>query len=115
MISLQWRSTIDLIANFRLPIADCDSSNNWQSAINRRYEKNKLGMKFIVIFGPPAVGKMSVGRELAKLTGFKLFHNHMTIELALNFFEFGHPSFGRLIGEFRRRVLRKLPRANCQD
>jgi len=108
MISLQWRSTIDLIANFRLPIADCDSSNNWQSAINRRYEKNKLGMKFIVIFGPPAVGKMSVGRELAKLTGFKLFHNHMTIELALNFFEFGHPSFGRLIGEFRRTVFEEV-------
>ena len=65
-------------------------------------------MKFIVIFGPPAVGKMSVGQELAKLTGFKLFHNHMTIELVLNFFDFSHPSFGRLIGEFRKRVFEEV-------
>jgi shikimate kinase len=33
-------------------------------------------MNFIVIFGPPAVGKMTVGQELARLTGYKLFHNH---------------------------------------
>jgi hypothetical protein len=34
---------------------------------------------------------MSVGYELAKLTGLKLFHNHMTIDLVLNFFDFGAP------------------------
>jgi shikimate kinase len=37
-------------------------------------------MKFVLIFGPQAVGKMTVGQELAKITGLKLFHNHMTIE-----------------------------------
>ena len=35
-------------------------------------------MKFVIIFGPPAVGKMTVGYELAKFTGLKVFHNHMT-------------------------------------
>ncbi len=65
-------------------------------------------MKFIVIFGPPAVGKMSVGQELAKLTGFKLFHNHMTIELVLKFFDFEHPQFQKLVGEFRRRVFEEV-------
>ena len=34
----------------------------------------------VIIFGPPAVGKMTVGSKLSKLTGLKLFHNHMTIE-----------------------------------
>ena len=48
-------------------------------------------MKFVVIFGPPAVGKMSVGYELAKLTGLKLFHNHMTIDLVLNFLSLESP------------------------
>ena len=61
-------------------------------------------MKFIVIFGPPAVGKMTVGYELARLTGFKLFHNHMTIDLVLNFFGFDHPQFRKLVSEFRRRI-----------
>lgn len=65
-------------------------------------------MKFIVIFGPPAVGKMSVGQELARLTGFKLFHNHMTIELALNFFEFEDSRFQKLVSEFRRRVFEEV-------
>jgi hypothetical protein len=64
-----------------------------------------LGMHFVCIFGPPAVGKMTVGHELAKLTGYKLFHNHMTIEPFLGIFEFGSPAFNRLSSEFRRRVL----------
>src|SRR5919205_3229694 len=65
-------------------------------------------MRFVVIFGPPAVGKMSVGHELARLTGFRLFHNHMTIELALNFFGFGEPQFHRLVDEFRRRIFEEV-------
>jgi hypothetical protein len=65
-------------------------------------------MHFVVIFGPPAVGKMTVGYQLAQLTGFKLFHNHMTIDLVLNFFPFEHPQFGKLVGEFRRRILEEV-------
>ena len=67
-----------------------------------------MKLKFIVIFGPPAVGKMSVGYELAQLTGLKLFHNHMTIDLVLNFFDFGHPQFHRLVAEFRKRVFEEV-------
>jgi hypothetical protein len=65
-------------------------------------------MIFVIIFGPPAVGKMTVGYELAKLTGFKLFHNHMTIELVLNFFNFGQPQFHRLVDTFRRRIFEEI-------
>ena len=65
-------------------------------------------MNFVVIFGPPAVGKMTVGSELAQITGFKLFHNHTTIDLVLNFFPFGHPQFGKLVGEFRRRIFEEV-------
>ena len=42
-------------------------------------------MKFILLFGPQAVGKMTVGQELAKITDLKLFHNHMTIDLVSHF------------------------------
>jgi hypothetical protein len=62
-------------------------------------------MHFVCIFGPPAVGKMTVGRALADLTGFKLFHNHMSVEPILEVFEFGSPPFGRLVTEIRRRVV----------
>ncbi len=40
-------------------------------------------MKFVVISGPAAMGKMTAGRELAQLTSLRLFHNHLTIELLL--------------------------------
>jgi shikimate kinase len=61
-------------------------------------------MKLVILFGPPAVGKMTVGQELAKATGLKLFHNHVTIELVLNFFEFGTKEFFRLNSLFRKEI-----------
>ncbi|MDX8342414.1 AAA family ATPase [Rossellomorea sp. YZS02] len=45
-------------------------------------------MKLVLLFGPQAVGKMTVGQELEKRTELKLFHNHMTIELLQPFFGF---------------------------
>ncbi len=65
-------------------------------------------MKMVIIFGPPAVGKMTVGYELAKITGMKVFHNHMTIELILEFFPFGHEKFHTLVGEFRQRIFEEV-------
>jgi hypothetical protein len=62
----------------------------------------------VFIVGPPAVGKMTVGHELALRTGLKLFHNHHTIDLALRFFPFGSPPFQRLVGEFRRRIFEEV-------
>lgn len=43
-------------------------------------------MKLVLIFGSSAVGKMTVGQELAKITDLKLFHNHMSIEPVLEIF-----------------------------
>ena len=43
-------------------------------------------MKLVFLFGSGAVGKMTVGQELMKLTGLRLFHNHMTIEPVLEIF-----------------------------
>ncbi|MCB0630789.1 MAG: AAA family ATPase [Saprospiraceae bacterium] len=50
-------------------------------------------MNFILIVGPPAVGKMTVGQELAKLLDYRLFHNHYSIELALSLFSHGTDDF----------------------
>lgn len=62
----------------------------------------------VFIVGPPAVGKMTVGHALARRTGYKLFHNHHTIDLALQFFPYGTPPFHRLVGEFRRRIFEEV-------
>ena len=62
----------------------------------------------VFIVGPPAVGKMTVGTELARRTGLRLFHNHHTIDLVLQFFPYGTPPFQRLNGEFRRRIFEEV-------
>jgi hypothetical protein len=43
-------------------------------------------MKLVLLFGDAAVGKMTVGQELAKITELRLFHNHMTIEPVIDIF-----------------------------
>lgn len=60
-------------------------------------------MKFILIFGPQAVGKMTVGHSLEKITDLKLFHNHMTIELLYPLFGFGAETW-RLSDLFRTEI-----------
>ena len=49
--------------------------------------------KFIQIIGPQAVGKMTVGQELAKITGYKLLYNHMTIEMVRLIFDYDKEAF----------------------
>ncbi len=68
--------------------------------------------KLLILFGPPAVGKMTVGKELSALTGMKLFHNHMTIELVIQFFEFGTPAFSRLVSTFRRMIAEEVAQSD---
>ncbi|MCD8344856.1 MAG: shikimate kinase [Oscillospiraceae bacterium] len=43
-------------------------------------------MKLVYIVGDAAVGKMTVGRELTKITDLRLFHNHVAIEPVLDVF-----------------------------
>jgi adenylate kinase len=55
---------------------------------------SKIGIvKLIFLHGLPGVGKLTVARELAKLTGFKIFHNHLAVDLVESVFEFGSPPF----------------------
>lgn len=68
-------------------------------------------MKLIIVFGPAAVGKMTVGLALQDLLGYKLFHNHMVTELLYPFWGYRDPQFGRLNAEFRRRMFEELGRS----
>ena len=63
-------------------------------------------MKLIFLHGPPASGKLTIARELAALTGCGVFHNHLAIDVARPFFEFGSEPFWRLVREIRLACLR---------
>lgn len=70
----------------------------------------------VMILGGQAVGKMTVGESLEKITPYKLFHNHMTVEIANHFYGFTSnsddplevlkkSSFRNLIDDLRNVVL----------
>ena len=71
-------------------------------------------MKLVIIFGPQAVGKMTVGYELEKITDLKLFHNHMTIELISPFFSFGSEEGKRLVNLFRQEIFEAVAKSDLE-
>ena len=62
-------------------------------------------MKLVFIYGPPAAGKLTVATELSLATGFKLFHNHLSVNLLTPVFEFGSRPFFKLIDKFRLEII----------
>ena len=60
-------------------------------------------MKLVFIIGDAAVGKMTVGQALMKITDLRLFHNHMTIEPVL---EIMGRFDGQLIRDMRELIFR---------
>lgn len=68
----------------------------------------KTKRTLIVLLGPPAVGKMTVGQALMKRTGIPLFHNHLSIEPILPFFPWGTKPHQRLSEGFRTRMFREV-------
>ena len=58
-------------------------------------------MNLVIIIGAGAVGKMTVGQELMKITDYRLFHNHHMIEPVLEIFgKFD----GEVIGKLRNDI-----------
>ena len=66
-------------------------------------------MKLVFLIGSGAVGKMTVGQELAKITDLRLFHNHMAIEPVIEVFGYFE---GQTILEIREAVFRNFAASN---
>lgn len=62
-------------------------------------------MRLLILFGPPAVGKMTIGNLIEEQTDFKLFHNHMIMDGVMHIFGRNTPAEDRLSREFRSRVI----------
>lgn len=65
-------------------------------------------MKMIFLYGPPAVGKLTVAKELAKITSYKLFHNHLTVDLVSSLYEWGSPKYWEYLRSIREQLLANL-------
>lgn len=68
-------------------------------------------MKLLLLYGSPAVGKLTVANAIAKQTDFKVFHNHLSIDCVLPVFEFGSKSFWKLVRLIRLETISEATRA----
>ena len=68
----------------------------------------------VIIIGPHAVGKMTVGQELAKITDLRLFHNHMSIELTRKLFLREEKEWGVLNETIRKTVFELFAKGDFQ-
>ena len=68
--------------------------------------------KLVIILGPHAVGKMTVGQELCKITDLRLFHNHMSIELIRKLFAHSEPEWQELNNTIRNTVFELFARGD---
>ena len=63
-----------------------------------------MSKTLVIILGPHAVGKMTVGQELSKITDLRLFHNHMSIELTRKLFAHSEKEWSVLNETIRKTV-----------
>jgi nicotinamide riboside kinase len=58
-------------------------------------------MKLVIIYGSEASGKLSVAKQLAELTNLRLFHNHVSIDVAKVLFNYGDADYDQLLWKIR--------------
>ena len=68
-------------------------------------------MDYVLILGPPAVGKATVAAEVARLTGYRLVLNTLTSEMLLGVFARGEAPFTPLHVHFQHRIVEEAARA----
>jgi len=69
-------------------------------------------MKLIFLYGPPASGKYTIAKAIAQKTGYKLFHNHLTVDLAKGVFDYGTKAFWELVHKIRLDIFEKAAKEN---
>lgn len=62
-------------------------------------------MKLILLYGPPAVGKLTVARQLSETTGISLLHSHMVLNDISQIFGYDNPIRRKLEFEFKMRII----------
>lgn len=58
--------------------------------------------RLVFLYGPPAVGKLTVARAIAERQPFKILHNHVTIDAVAQVLPFGTEAFWGVVGRLRR-------------
>lgn len=64
----------------------------------------------LFLYGPPAIGKLTLARALEQRLGYRVLHNHVTIDAVLAVFPFGSAGFDSAVERMRRDLLEAAAR-----
>lgn len=57
--------------------------------------------RLIFLYGPPAVGKLTVAKAIAERRDFRILHNHVTFDAVAEVLPFGAPTFWEALDKVR--------------
>jgi shikimate kinase len=68
-------------------------------------------MNLIFLYGPPAVGKMTVAQALSKETGYRVFHKELTVDLVSSVFDPSSSQIAPLSNQIRLQIFAEAAKA----
>ncbi|HKL24132.1 MAG TPA: AAA family ATPase, partial [Candidatus Nanoarchaeia archaeon] len=71
-------------------------------------------MELIIIYGPPASGKLTVAKELEKITGFNVLHNHLTGDISSAIYNFGSKRYKKFVRKLRKIILKEASKSEAK-
>jgi tRNA uridine 5-carbamoylmethylation protein Kti12 len=71
-------------------------------------------MKLILIYGPPASGKLTIANQLNKLTGFKVFHNHIINDLLDEFLNSENSYYWKVNTDLKLNIIDALAKSKIK-
>lgn len=69
-------------------------------------------MRLIILYGPPASGKLTVAQAIAKSNNYPLFHNHMVAYFASTLFAYGTDGYATFSEKLRTTAVDAVIKAN---
>ena len=69
-------------------------------------------MRLVILYGPPASGKLTIAKALAARTKFPLLHNHLVADFAHALFAFGTDAYAELAKRARSMAIDAALKAN---
>jgi tRNA uridine 5-carbamoylmethylation protein Kti12 len=69
-------------------------------------------MKLLILYGVPAVGKLTVAKEISKMTGYGLIHNHLSFDLARSVYKKDNEDFWRYVRRLRLDSIKEAHKNN---
>ena len=80
-----------------------------------RRHPHARSMRIVILCGLPGVGKLTVARALARLRGYRVFHNHLVFDAVEALFPFGSPAFIELREQLWLELLARAARERVGD